>query len=580
MKNNAFRRLLAMAAVGAMLTSIAACGSSSSDDTASNGSDSTSLISVNNSEPQNGLIPSDTNEMGGGRVIRYLFEGLVSFDAKGKQHLEVAESITPNEDATKYTIKLKKGWKFTNGEAVTAHSFADTWSFAANVKNAQKTASRFSTIKGYDELQDPNVDPKATLSGLSTPDDYTLVVELNKPDSEFPTKLAHQSMFPLPSVAFKDIKKFGQAPIGNGPYKFKSWSHDKNIIIVPNKDYKGSRKVSNKGIEYRVYTNEDSAYSDVLSGNLDVMDQIPQSAVKTFRQDSSVIAYSQAGSSFQSFVIPERLEHFGNDEEGQLRRQAISMAINRDQVVKKVYNNTKTPATDFTSPLVPEYVKKLEQNGSNLKYNASKAKELWKKANAIKPWSGNFRIAYNADGAMLLPLIAVGLRLTQGFLTCRSDEIITVAQFDSPLLKQIITRLGKHDMLGLFLDGTRYVDRILRRGQTARGTNLAIDTSHQAGIHGYDAFTRQCSATTSVELRSILHNTDSRAHGILRRSPLLQQRIASFKSPVQILLHLGTTFRRILFATIAGTRVNHQQNPVRISLGDVDRRLRQCSFVH
>ena len=141
MKNNTFRRLLAMAAAGAMLTSIAACGSSSNDDTASNGSDSTSLISVNNSEPQNGLIPSDTNEMGGGRVIRYLFEGLVSFDAKGKQHLEVAESITPNEDATKYTIKLKKGWKFTNGEAVTAHSFAfsDRKSTRLNSSHSQQS---------------------------------------------------------------------------------------------------------------------------------------------------------------------------------------------------------------------------------------------------------------------------------------------------------------------------------------------------------------------------------------------------------------------------------------------------------
>ena len=176
MKRNMLHRLVAMAAAGTMLMSVAACGSSSDDNAATSNSSDTSLISVNNSEPQNGLIPSDTNEMGGGKVIRYLFEGLVSFDAKGKQHLEVAESITPNEDATKYTIKLKKGWKFTNGEAVTAHSFADTWSFAANVKNAQKTASRFSTIKGYDELQDPNVDPKATLSGLSTPDDYTLIV--------------------------------------------------------------------------------------------------------------------------------------------------------------------------------------------------------------------------------------------------------------------------------------------------------------------------------------------------------------------------------------------------------------------
>lgn len=396
MKNGVLRRLIALTAAGTMFMSVAACGSSS-DGKASSDSGDASLISVNNSEPQNGLIPTDTNEMGGGKVIRYLFEGLVSFDAKGKQHLEVAESITPNDDATEYTIKLKKGWKFTNGEAVTAKSFSDAWSFAANVRNAQKTASRFSTIKGYDELQDENVDPKATLSGLSTPDDYTLVVELNKPDSVFPTKLAHQSYFPLPSVAFKDIKKFGQAPIGNGPYKFKSWAHNKNIIIVPNKDYKGSRKVANNGIEYRVYTDEDSAYSDVLSSNLDVLDEVPQSAVKTFRKDSGVIAYSQAGSTFETFVIPERLEHFSNDEEGHLRRQAISMAINRDQIVKKVYDGTKTATTDFTSPLVPEYAKNLE-NGDNLKYNADKAKELWEKANAIKPWSGNFRIAYNADG--------------------------------------------------------------------------------------------------------------------------------------------------------------------------------------
>ena len=396
MKNNTFRRLLAMAAAGAMLTSIAACGSSSNDDTASNGSDSTSLISVNNSEPQNGLIPSDTNEMGGGRVIRYLFEGLVSFDAKGKQHLEVAESITPNEDATKYTIKLKKGWKFTNGEAVTAHSFADTWSFAANVKNAQKTASRFSTIKGYDELQDPNVDPKATLSGLSTPDD-TLVVELNKPDSVFPTKLAHQSMFPLPSVAFKDIKKFGQAPIGNGPYKFKSWSHDKNIIIVPNKDYKGSRKVSNKGIEYRVYTNEDSAYSDVLSGNLDVMDSVPAAFTKTFKTDKKVQAYSEAGSVIQTFTIPSSLDHFKNDEEGQLRRQAISMAINRDQLIDKVLNGNATAATEFTSPKTPGYSDSLK-GADNLKFNASKAKELWAKADAISKYDGQLTFSYNADG--------------------------------------------------------------------------------------------------------------------------------------------------------------------------------------
>ncbi|NEG56007.1 peptide ABC transporter substrate-binding protein [Bifidobacterium platyrrhinorum] len=387
------KRIAALGAACAMLFTAAACGGSSS----SSQSDGQTIISVNNTEPQSPLVPADTNEMGGGKVIRYLFEGLVSYDVKGKQHLEVAKSITPNDDATQYTIKIKDGWKFTNGEAVTAESFAKAWSYAANVKHAMKQASRMSIIKGYDELQDPNVADDAQLSGLEVKDDHTLVVTLDHPDSVFPVQIAHQSFFPLPSVAYKDIKAFGKNPVGNGPYKLKSWNVGKDITVVKNPDYKGSRTVKNDGIEFRVYTDENAAYSDVLSGNLDVLDEVPASAVKTFRSNKSVTAYSQPGSSYQGFVIPERLDHFGFDEEGQLRRQAISMAINRKQIVEKVYSNTKTVATDFTSPLVPEYSKTLKGE-ENLEYNPTKAKELWKKADAISPWSGSFKIAYNADG--------------------------------------------------------------------------------------------------------------------------------------------------------------------------------------
>ena len=88
---------------------------------------------------------------------------------------------------------------------------------------------------------------------------------------------------------------------------------------------------------------------------------------------------------------------FGNDE-GQCVVRPFPWPSTATRSSRRFTTTLKTPTTDFTSPIVPEYVKKLEQNSSNLKYNASKAKELWKKANAIKPWSGNFRIAYNADG--------------------------------------------------------------------------------------------------------------------------------------------------------------------------------------
>ncbi|WEV58651.1 ABC transporter substrate-binding protein [Bifidobacterium sp. ESL0728] len=393
-------RLIAGLAAAASLVSVAGCGNSgnSGDKKDSAKASGDAIIKVDNTEPQSPLVPANTNEMGGGKVIRYLFEGLVSYDAKGKQHMEVAKSITPNADATQYTIKLNDGWKFTNGEKVTASSFADAWSYAANVKNAQKQGSRMSIIKGYDEMQDPNTPADAKLSGLEVIDPLTLQVTLKSPDSVFPIQLAHQSFFPLPSAAFKDMKAFGKAPIGDGPYKFKSWQPNTDIMVVKNPDYRGSRKAANAGIDYRVYTNEDAAYADLQSGNLDVMEEVPQSALKTFRTDSSVKAFVQPGSSYQGFIIPESLPHFALGKEGNLRRQAISMAINRKQIVSKIYQNTKTPSTDFTSPLVPEHSAKLKNSG-NLQYNPTKAKELWKQADEISKFTGSFKIAYNSDAA-------------------------------------------------------------------------------------------------------------------------------------------------------------------------------------
>ena len=180
---------------------------------------------------------------------------------------------------------------------------------------------------------------------------------------------------------------------------------------------------------------------------------------------------------------------------------------------------------------------------------------------------------------MLLPFVAIGLRLTQGFLTGRGDEVLAVAQFDAPLLEQVIARLGEHDVLGLLLDGARHIDRVLGRGQTACGADFAVNAGHQAGIHGHDAFARQRGTTASIEFGSILHDTNGRADGIFGRSALFQQRIAGFKGPVQILLHLGATFRRVLLAAIASACVDHQKDSIRISLGNPDRRLRQCCFV-
>ena len=391
-------KVFAVAAAACVLgMALGGCGSSTSGDAAKG----SNVITAFDSEPQNSLIPGNTNETGGGRPIDLMFAGLVSFDKDGKAKNEVADSITANDDATQYDIKLKDGWKFTDGTDVTAESFTKAWSYTANAKNAQLCSSFFSSIKGYDALQNTdNLKGDEQLEGLKIVNDHEFTVDLNQSDSVFAIKVGYSAFAPLPESFYKDTDAFGEAPIGNGPYKFQSWDHDNEIVLVKNPDYKGNRTPKNDGVTFKVYTKDDAAYADIQSGALDVMESVPASATKTFETDETVQAYNKAGSVIQQFTIPSSLKHFeAGTEEGTLRRQAISMAINRENICDKVLNGTGTPAVDFTSPLTPGYSDSLK-GSENLKYNEKKAKELWEKANAISPWTSDDKLtfSYNADG--------------------------------------------------------------------------------------------------------------------------------------------------------------------------------------
>lgn len=391
-KKKAIAVVAGACALGMLLSG---CGGSGD---ASNNASGGNIITAYNSEPQNALIPGDTNETGGGKVGQLLFANLVRYDSKGDTKMEVAESIEPNKDATQYTVKLKDGWKFTDGTPVTAESFTKSWSYTANAKNAQKCSSFFSSIKGYDDLQKDGLKGDEQLVGLKVVDDKTFTIDLSAPDSVFPVKIGYLAFAPLPESFYKDPKAFGEKPVGNGMYKLDKWDHNSQIVLTKNADYKGEEKPKNDGVTFKIYTSPDSAYADVQAGNLDVMDTVPAANTKTFEKDSSVEAYNKAGSVIQTFTMPAGMKHWETStKEGQLRRQALSMAIDREQIVSKVLNGVGTPATDFTAPVIPGYSKDLK-NAKYLKANPAEAKKLWAEAEAISKWDGTLTFAFNADG--------------------------------------------------------------------------------------------------------------------------------------------------------------------------------------
>lgn len=405
------RGALALASALAFSLGLAGCSAGSDSKGADKGSaanaDSKGIITVNTVEPQNPLIPTSTNETGGGRVLDALFSGLVYYEPKtGEAKNELADSIV-SKDQVVWTIKLKKDAKFSDGSPIKADNYIKAWNYGANPKNAQMSSSFFEAIKGFTPGPEEEGAPAPDvpeLSGLKKVDDYTFRVTLNQPTSDFALRLGYSAYVPLPDVAFKDMKAYGENPtVTSGPYtlKDKGWHHNESIELVKNDKYVGPREAKNGGLTFKIYTKTEAAYADVQSGQLDVLDDVPAASMSNFESDFPDSSINQPVALFQSFTIPDRLEHFGMNEEGRLRRQALSYAIDRESICEKIFQKTRVPAKDFTSPAMPNYKKVLKQvKGTEvLKFDKAKAKELWTKADAISKFDGKFTIGYNSDSS-------------------------------------------------------------------------------------------------------------------------------------------------------------------------------------
>ncbi|AFC51924.1 peptide ABC transporter substrate-binding protein [Mycobacterium paraintracellulare] len=382
--------------VAAMLVvaSLAGCGG---------GVLSPDLVVVNGGEPPNPLIPTGTNDSQGGRILDRLFAGLMSYDATGHPSPEVAQSIDTTDNVN-YRVVLKPGWTFTDGSPVTAHSFVDAWNYGALSTNGQLQQSFFSPIDGFDAVAGLTGDGKptaTTMSGLRVINDLEFTVRLKAPTIDFRMRLGHSAFYPLPRAAFRDRSAFGQHPIGNGPYQLAegpdgpAWEHNVRIDLRPNPGYRGNRRPHNKGLRFEFYANLDTAYADLLSGNLDVLDTIPPSALPVYKRDLGDKVTSGPAAINLSLDTPLRLPHFGG-EEGRLRRLALSAAINRAQISRQIFVDTRSPARDFTARSLPGFDPNIAGNDA-LDFNPGRARQLWAQADAISAWSGRYAIAYNAD---------------------------------------------------------------------------------------------------------------------------------------------------------------------------------------
>ncbi|MEU8433606.1 ABC transporter substrate-binding protein [Streptomyces sp. NPDC029216] len=352
-------------------------------------------INVLLGEPQHGLVGQDTAESEGDEVLHALFTGLVTYDTRTSEpKLAVAESIESTDSKT-WTIKLKDGYTFHNGEKVDAQSFVRAWNWGANQENNAATMGFFSKIEGSDELAPgKGRTPSAKeLKGLRIIDSKTFTVTLKAPFSQFRTMLGYSAFYPLPQAFEADPKGFAEAPVGNGPFRMDgTWEHDKQIKIKRYDKYPVDGRAKLDGVTFKIYKDLDAAYTDLRKNQLQIVDRLPVSALANISEEfgDRYIYKPESTVGYLGLPLESNPEAFGRPEV----RKAISMAIDRDAIAKTIFNGTRKPADDFISPIVPGYRKgALGEAGT---YNPIKAKSLFQQAGGIP--GNKLELGYSDDG--------------------------------------------------------------------------------------------------------------------------------------------------------------------------------------
>ncbi|WP_327115059.1 ABC transporter substrate-binding protein [Streptomyces sp. NBC_01341] len=429
-------------AVGAVAVALTATACGGGGDSGGGGGGADGIVSSSWGDPQNPLEPANTNEVQGGKVLDMVFRGLVRYDSKtGQAKNEIAEKID-SSDSQNFTITIKDNWTFSNGEKVTAQSFVDAWNYGAALKNNQKNAYFFQYIDGYDKVHPESGSASVDkLSGLKVVNPTTFTVKLSQKFSLWPDTLGYAAFVPLPKAFYSDHDSWLSKPIGNGPYTIESYSKGSSMNLRRWDDYPGSDKAQNGGIDLKVYTDNNTAYTDLTAGNLDLVDDVPASQLKNVQADLGDRYINTPAGLIQTLSFPFYVKAWNTPGAVKVR-QGLSMAINRDQITDQIFQKTRTPASDWTSPVLGEEGGFKEGLcGPSCDYDKAGAKKLIEEGGGIP--GGQLKISYNADTGShkeWVDAVCNSINNTLGNnKACVGDPIGTFADFRSQVSTQKLT---------------------------------------------------------------------------------------------------------------------------------------------
>ena len=358
------RALVATVTAGAMVLSMAACGSSAYQETTAaaateaagtaaagetaaaaeaTGTVSSSDLKVMLETPVMSLDPQQATDGTSFEVMANYTDGLTQMDDSGAAIAAVAESWETSDDGLTWTFHLRKDAKWSNGTPVTAKDFVFGWQRAVDPDVASEYAymlSDIGQIKNAAEIIDGTKD-KSEL-GVTAVDDNTLQVELNAPVSYFLSLMYFPTFYPVNEEFFNTCPDtYGTSPettLSNGAFVLDSYEPAATEIhLTKNADYYDADKIKLAGIDYQVIQDSQQSLLSYQSGDLD-MTLLNGDQVDQVKDDP---AFKAVGAGYLWYVTPNisAVPELANDN----IRKALTFAIDRTAICEDVLKDGSKP---------------------------------------------------------------------------------------------------------------------------------------------------------------------------------------------------------------------------------------------
>ncbi|MCL2276791.1 MAG: peptide ABC transporter substrate-binding protein [Treponema sp.] len=309
---------------------------------------------INNGTNVQSLDPSQVTGVPEHRVYMALFEGLVSYDPQTAKAVPgVAESWAYSNNNETITFTLRQGITWSDGTAITAQQFVDSWLYFLDPANASEYGYMMgNVIKGAYEYNSGYGSSQNV--GIRAVNDRTFEVNLVGPVAYALDMMAHYAFSVLPlhaiqrhGTAWTRVENF----VGNGPFTLSEYIPNNRIVVVPNDRYWNKANVHLTKITFLPIEDQNTAYNAYLNGEIDWGTDVPLARIDEVKLHKDYQVSAQAGTYY--LLVNQQSNSHAALRDARVRK-AISMVINREELVNNITRGGQLPATSLV-PAMGEY---------------------------------------------------------------------------------------------------------------------------------------------------------------------------------------------------------------------------------